>query len=102
MSEEETIDTAISHGFDSGNFDNAYSGAYFEECLEEAIEALDCDQFADFTEKAVKAFKTAYTLGWFSSYELHEMGEHEETYTEALNSEYGKLCIEKGLVDDFE
>lgn len=65
-------DDDISHGFDRGNYANAYETTDYDH----AIASLSMNRSAEYV--------AAFTLGFFSLYEPHEMGEHEDTYLDAL------------------
>lgn len=86
----QSTDQTISLGFDAGNHAAAYETSDFNE----AITSLSPNRS--------HTYRQAFTLGFFSSYELDEMGEHEETYLEALDSEVGLRCVELGWVDPIE
>jgi hypothetical protein len=62
----------ISRGFDAGN----YACAYETEDYSEAIANLSMNRSREYV--------AAFTLGFFSSHEAEEMGEHFDTYLEAL------------------
>lgn len=79
--------TELSQGFDAGNFANAY-------------ETEDYDQALDALGEVSTAYRDAFTLGFFASYELHEMGEHTDDYLEALASPHGRACVAAGYCDD--
>jgi hypothetical protein len=81
------LDTVLSRGFDAGN----YAAAYETTDYDDAIARRSMNRCA--------AYVAAFTLGFFGSCEPHEMGEHEDTYREALASEHGKRCVELGYVD---
>lgn len=80
-------DTELSRGFDAGN----YAAAYETTDYSEAIAKLSMNRSDEYV--------AAFTLGFFSSYEHHEMGEHEGTYRDAYGSAAGKRCVELGYVD---
>lgn len=66
------IDRDISNGFDAGNYANAYETQDYEHAL------------AKLSMNRTSEYVAAFTLGFFSSYELDEMGEHgEPTITSA-------------------
>lgn len=79
--------TQLSLGFDAGNYANAYQEGDYSE----AIAKLSMNRPAEYV--------TAFTLGFFSSYELSEMGSDVEAYQEAYFSEAGKACVEAGFID---
>lgn len=80
-------DRQLSLGVDRGNYANAYE----TEDYDTAIACLSPNRSS--------AYVTAFTLGFFSSYEIYEMAEHADTFREALTSAAGKRCIELGYVD---
>ena len=65
-------DTDISRGFHAGNYANAYE----TECLDTALAKLSMNRSPEYV--------AAFTLGFFGSYELDEMGAHADTYLDAL------------------
>ena len=100
MIHDTDTDTALSRGYDAGNYSAAYDGLSLEAGLDKAvtegrIAGLDAD-----VDSA--AFRAAFILGYYSSYELSEMGDDAETYLEALHSEHGRRCVELGWVDRTE
>jgi muramoyltetrapeptide carboxypeptidase LdcA involved in peptidoglycan recycling len=80
-------DTDISRGFDAGNYANAYETTDFER----ALGSLSMNRSAEYV--------AAFTLGFFSSYERHEMGEHADHYEIALES-VGVRARELGIAVD--
>lgn len=80
------MSSSLSRGFDAGNYASAYETTSYNY----AVASLSMNRSA--------AYLAAFTLGFFSSYELSEMGEHADTYTDALNSVHGRRCIELGYV----
>lgn len=81
-------DLQLSRGFSAGNYANAYETTNYSTAL------------ARLSMNRSEAYLAAFTLGFFSSYELHEMGQHSEAYEQALASRHGKRCIALGYVDD--
>lgn len=81
----------ISRWFSRGNYAAAYESEDYD---------LAVDKNPTTSETAAQAF----TLGFFSSYELGEMGAHADTYAEAYFSETGAACLQAGYIDtrDFE
>lgn len=90
IAEERQNADDLSRGFSAGNYANAYE----TEDYETARNALK-------TEPS-EAYFAAFTLGFFATYELHEMGEHRETYEEAYRSTWGQRCVLAGYCDDRE
>jgi hypothetical protein len=90
--EPEILDgpTAASNGFDAGNYANAYEGSDLSEALE--YHGLDDRPETD-------TYRAAFILGFFSSYELHEIGDREE-YDAAYFSDAGQHVIASGYCDD--
>lgn len=83
-------DTELARGFDAGNYANAYETTDYDAAL------------ARLSMNRTEAYVVAFTLGFFSSYEPSEIGEHEQTFTIALMSEHGRRCVELGYVDRTE
>lgn len=79
-----TRDDDIRRGFDAGNYANAYETT----CLETALAALSMNRSAD--------YESAFILGFFGSYERHEMGEHAEDYALAYEA-VGARAAELGI-----
>jgi hypothetical protein len=77
----------IRRGFDAGNYANAYETTD----LSEALAKLSPNRSTEYV--------AAFTLGFFSSYSLPEMGSDVEAYQEAYFSETGKACLAAGYVD---
>lgn len=80
-------DDDLSRGFDAGN----YASAYETDDLDAALESPSAD--------GSEAFRTAFILGFYSSYEIEEMGPcGAEQYETAYASAYGKRCQALGYV----
>lgn len=80
-------DEQISRGFDAGNYANAYETTDYDR----ALASLSMNRSA--------AYKAAFTLGFFGSYEPHEMGSHLEAVQEAW-ALVGKRAKELGIAAD--
>lgn len=99
MTIDTDTDTTLSRGYYAGNYGAAYDGLSLEASLEKA----QVEHGIAGTPNAYStAFRVAFTLGYFSSFELSEMGDDAETYLEALHSEHGRRCVELGWVDRSE
>ena len=83
-------DNVLSAGFDAGNYANAYETTDYDRAV------------ASLSMNRSEAYIAAFTLGFFSSYEPDEMGEHADTYLGALQSDFGRRCVELGYVDPEE
>jgi hypothetical protein len=83
----QSTDNTLSLGFDAGNYAEAYETSDYSQ----AIASLSPNRSHDYV--------SAFTLGFFSSYTLDEMGAHSHTYLNALNSKAGRRCIELGWID---
>ncbi len=83
-------DRQLSLGFDAGNYANAYETTNYSKAL------------SRLSMNRSEAYQVAFTLGFFCTYELDEMGEHEDTYINAYSSEYGRRCLELGYIDALE
>jgi len=77
----------VTFGFEAGNYANAYE----TRDLQTALAKLSMNRSAEYV--------AAFTLGFFSSYSLGEMGADVEAYQEAYFSETGKACIKAGYID---
>jgi hypothetical protein len=93
------LDTTISRGFSAGNYGAAYDGLDLEASLEKA----QVEHGIAGTPQAYSvAFRTAFILGYLSSYELSEMGSDADAYLEAYHSEVGARCLAAGYIDAHE
>lgn len=90
--EHERFAEVVSRGFDAGNYGNVYETNDYDA----ARDAIDVRQLPEVLHDAYLA---AFTLGFFGSYTLPEMGEHVEAYREAYFSEGGKQCLEAGYTE---
>lgn len=80
-------DLILSQGFSRGNYANAY-------------ETQDYAEARDALPSPSDDYLAAFALGFFSSYELHEIDcEHTDEYLEAYHSAAGQRCIELGFID---
>ena len=82
-------DTRLSQGFSAGNYCNSYETQDYTRAM--AIRDLrgSGDDYA-----------TAFILGFFSSYELHEIpGSVRDAFDEAYHSEAGQRVVELGYID---
>lgn len=77
----------VSLGFDAGNYANAYETQDYDKAI------------ASLSPNRSPAYVAAFTLGFFSTYELSEMGAHWEAYRQAYFSETGRACRAAGYVD---
>jgi hypothetical protein len=85
------IDKLITSGYGDGNYSNAY-------------ESLDFDAATShrqgFNEEA---YRTGFILGFWSSYELHEIESRwRSIYDEAYHSATGRRALELGYSDSKE
>lgn len=88
-------DTELSHGFDAGNYANAYVS-------EDYSRALSLEE-SEHEKPLSLPYLRAFTLGFFASYEAHELpGEHEDSFWGAYHSPEGKRCLELGFLDPIE
>jgi len=79
----------ISQGFDAGNYASAYISQDYQTAFDRGT-----------GKKEHEAYCVAYILGFFSSYELHEIPfEYQDLYKSAYFSEYGKEVIKAGYID---
>lgn len=86
--DDERFDALVSRGFDAGNFANAYETQDYDAAIGNRRVSRDKGPFG-----------LAFILGFFGSYELHEMGAHRETYLEAYRSDAGKRALALGYID---
>jgi len=85
-------DLRLSQGFDAGN----YCSSYETEDYTKAMAMRDL-------KGSGKPYATAFILGFFASYELHEIPEtHRDEYVEAYRSEPGQRVLELGYIDPRE
>lgn len=78
------LDAIIHRGFEAGNYANAYE----TEDYAEALAKLSSNRSGEYV--------AAFTLGFFSSHEAHEMGADFDTYLEAL-ALVGKRAAAPGI-----
>lgn len=83
---QERYDERVRRGFDRGN----YAAAYETEDYALARRAL---------VNGTAAYRVAFTLGFFSSYELSEMGVHRDAFARAYVSTAGRRAVELGLCE---
>lgn len=84
-----TVDSQLSRGFDSGNYCNAYE----THDLGKAFETRDVESKGD-------AYKTAFIMAFFGSYELNEIpGIYRPLFDEAYHSELGQRVLELGYTE---
>ena len=77
----------VSRGFDAGNYASAYT-------------TTDLSAVAGDIPDS-EHYRSAFILGFFSSYELHEIpGSDIETFQEAYFSEGGKMAVAAGYTDE--
>ena len=82
----------LSQGFDAGNFCNAYE-------THNLGEALGRRDVADRTE----AYQHAFVLGFFSTYELHEISlDARQRFEDAYHSDAGQRVIYLGYAEPRE
>lgn len=76
------VNDALSKGFDSGNYANAYVSKDFAAAWEAEQEEED-GSYAEFEsdEDAKRAFEAAFLIGFFGSYETHEIHDEDEQYS---------------------
>lgn len=90
-------DAAISRGYSAGNYANAYETTD----LETALDALNEDDSLDgYDDDSVRAYRIAFVLGFFGSYELSEIGSDErDRFDECYWSDIGAIVREHGYCD---
>jgi len=82
-------DTRLSQGFSAGNYCNAYE----TQDLEQAFKQRDLDGSGE-------PFKMAFIMGFFASYELHEIpSDCRCWFDEAYHSELGQRVLELGYTE---
>jgi len=85
-------DTALSRGFDAGNYCNAYE-----------TEDLTVVHKRRYLRDKSEAYCHAFTLGFYASYEFSEIqSEHRQAYEEAYRSRHGQRVLELGFIDPQE
>lgn len=81
-------DEELHRGFDRGNFANAYETEDYSTVR------------GRLPSESSQAYVAAFTLGFFSSYEYHEIpADAQEAYLEAYQSAAGARCLELGFID---
>jgi hypothetical protein len=88
----ESLDIGLSSAFDSGNYDESYQPVDIEALLE----SREGDEW--------EAWRSAYLLGYYSSYEIHEIPDYaRDEYQNALHSIYAKRMRDMGIaIDELE
>jgi hypothetical protein len=82
-------DIELSHGFSAGNYCNAYETQDLEGALKKRAVA-----------SRSPAYRAAFVLGFFASYELHEIpSSWREEFDEAYHSKHGQRVLELGYTD---
>ena len=82
----------LSRGFSAGDYANAYETTDLESALAHLDEETD-----DYTE----AYRTAFVIGFFASYALHEIpSDARDTFDERYWSQYGRAVVAAGYCDD--
>ena len=82
-------DLNISHGFDAGNYANAYDTQNLEDAWAQRNALLESEDWG-----------AAFLLGFFSSYELHEIpGDARDRFDEAYYSDAGQRVLELGYTE---
>lgn len=83
---EKGVAIDLAHGFSAGNYANAYE----TEDLEVAIQKRNVATRSE-------AYRAAFILGFYGSYELHEIPlSHRDAFDEAYHSDYGHGVLELG------
>lgn len=83
-------DLKLSQGFSAGNYCNAYETQDYREAYEKH-DLYDSDN---------DAFSVGFRLGFFASYELHEIPfDMTDVFTTAYHSDHGKRVLELGYTD---
>jgi hypothetical protein len=93
--EHELFHDTVSRAFDDGNYANAYETNDYDDAIERLALTLEkrC------REELRDSYRAAFTLGFFGSYELSEMGEHADAYREAYAHPGGQECVRAGYCD---
>jgi len=82
-------DLDLSHGFSAGNYCNAYE-----------TEELSAGLAQRNVTTASEAYRAAFIMGFFGSYELHEISDDaRERFDEAYHSDHGKRVLELGYTE---
>lgn len=93
------VDVTLSRGFDAGNYGNAYENEDWQAWLERK-RAKKQPKAAKPAPELVEAWEAAAILGFFGSYELHEIPDSaRDAFIEAYLSEYGLMVLEAGYCD---
>lgn len=94
-------DDALSHGFDAGNYANAYESERFGKAWGNVKREGTYKEWANASERQVReAFRGAFYLGFYSSYENHEVPEDRIDELLAAEQEYGSRMRELGIAVD--
>lgn len=86
-------DTLLSHGFDAGNYANAYTS-------EDLDEAWEIEEDGRPGNAESEHFRAAFVIGFFSSYEEHEIPEDHQDEHAAAMAERGPRLRAIGVAVD--
>jgi hypothetical protein len=91
--EHERWHEILSRGFDAGNFANAYEGEDYQK-------TINARAVPKIPAALRSAYHAAFTLGFFASYEAHEIpDDHRAAYWTAYRSASGRECLRLGFID---
>ena len=92
MTTKELIDLAFSRGYDRGNYSSAYETTDCETAVEKNPTPAEMQSVEE-----KEAFAHGFLLGFWSSFELHEIG--DPFFREAVEAAIA-WCKEKGIDDN--
>lgn len=96
------INDALSHGLHAGNYASAYVSEDFETAKEHCEAEDHNEEFvgAKAPPEVREAWEAAFIIGFFGSYETHEVdSDHTDALIEATNK-WGQKIRDLGLVCD--
>lgn len=99
MSHRADIEEVLHRGYDSGNYAAAYISENFRRAWDETLKEMDSDT-RKLRHVDPKAFRAAFMLGFFSSYETHELPEGHVGAVVDADYDYGKQMRAAGIAVD--
>lgn len=92
------IDDALSQGFSAGNYANAYTS----NDLQAALEVLDDEPRELNGGETREAFRAAFMIGFFSSYEDDEMSDEDREHHDEAYNAWAARMMQIGIACDRE
>ena len=93
-------DDLLSRGFDAGNYANAYTSTDLQDAWE--AECDEAEENDDYDRVKSEAFHGAFVIGFFGSYELHEIPEDARDDYDAAIGRFAPRMREIGIAVDVD